>query len=123
MLDFLRETFDSIVIFNQTNEYIDLIIIFLVVLALPFREKYWPNTKVAKPYKLLIISFIFVLIYLLTLQLAGALLRVDFAKYFLSYAIATSFNELFFNFIMEKINAFFSKNKEIKEEPKEDPKP
>lgn len=85
-LDYLRETYS-----------LDLTIFILVLAAGSFQKQYLKDVlpKISGAIKTLIVSLLFTLIFLLVLHLAGKLARVDLAVYFITYAVATSFYEIF----------------------------
>lgn len=75
-------------------KHIDIIAVLLVVIGGLFATKYFKWWGLNNAAKTLIFGTIFIGIYILVLHLSGELRKEDYSKYFISYAVATTFYEL-----------------------------
>lgn len=83
--------------------HIDLIAVFLVIVGGVFSTKYFKWWNINNATKTLIFGTVFISIYLIILHISGELNKADYSKYFISYAVATSFYEIFQKIIVKNI--------------------
>jgi hypothetical protein len=76
------------------NLHIDIFIMILVFAAGFFQARYLGDIKGSSALKTLVVSFIFSVIYIILLKVAGNFQRENSAIYFISYCVATSFYEI-----------------------------
>lgn len=112
MLEGVSSIFETIMQFNTNNNYIDVVVVLLVCLSDFFAKRYLVDINLKDSVKTLIVGTIFTIGYIVVLQLSGGLLKANFEKYFISYAVATSLNELLVRWLVTKISKFFKKEEE-----------
>jgi hypothetical protein len=79
---------------QQTANYIDFVAVLLVLLGGFFSKRYLSAWKWDTAIKTLIVGTIFILGYIAVLYISGELHKQHYAKYFVSYCIATSLYEI-----------------------------
>ena len=101
-MDLINNFINWIINFNNSQPYVDLIVIFLVILggfaAKRYIEPYFP--KFPSVFSTLIIGTLFVIGYLILQKITGVDIKSDSVKYFLSYASATTLYEIFLKWFM-----------------------
>lgn len=112
MFEGLSSFLQLIVDFNTNNNYIDLVVITLIILSDFFAKRYLVDWKVKDAVKTLVVGTVFTIGYIIVLHLSGGLLKANFEKYFISYAVATSLNELLIRWAVQKLSKFSSKKNE-----------
>lgn len=89
-MTWLTTLVDWLVQFNSTNPWIDVAVVLLVIAGGFFAKKYLAELPVKLTWLTLVTGAVFVGLYAIFLQPD----RSDYAKYFLSYCVATSMYEL-----------------------------
>lgn len=84
-------------------QHIDPIAVALVVIGGLFATKYFNWWDLNNAAKTLIFGTIFVGVYIVVLHMAGKLNKADYSKYFISYAVATTFYDVIKKVILGNI--------------------
>jgi hypothetical protein len=106
--------FDWIQKFNSGQPFIDIWVFTLVIAGGFFAKRYLSWLKVPTVFSTLIAGTFFVLGYLVAMKISGILLKTDAVKYFVSYALATSFYELLLSWLIEWIGKLTQRVKDSK---------
>lgn len=78
--------------FNNSQPYIDAVVVCLVLVAAELAKKYKPdNMKIANKWLTLFVGIFVILVYLFALNSAGELYKSNFPKYVVSYLTANAF--------------------------------
>ena len=107
----IQEIFNAVVAFNENNNYIDVVVITLVILGGYAAKKYWV-TETGKPsdaIKTLAVGTVFTIVYTLLTHLQGH--AVNMVKCFVSYAVATSMYEIIIKEVTKVITKFTGNDK------------
>lgn len=96
--------------FTDTNvidlvaSHIDLVSVLLVLLGGLFAKKYLGKVKaIGTQWKTLLMSFIFITVYIALLSLSGGLYKADYTKYFISYCFGTTLYELLLKKLLQTL--------------------
>lgn len=94
--------FDWVIKFNNSQPYIDLIIVFLIILGGFAAKRYFkPNfKKLPTTISTLVVGTFFVIVYLILQAINGIDVKTDAIKYFISYATATTLYDFILKWFM-----------------------
>lgn len=91
MFEQIQNAVSAIDTFNQSQPYIDVVIVALVVLSSELAKKYKPdNVKIANKWLSLFTGFIVISIYLIALDRAEQLFNANLPKYVISFLLANA---------------------------------
>jgi hypothetical protein len=93
---------------QQVAIYIDFAAVLLVLLGGFFSKRYLSSWKIDTAFKTLLMGTFFIAGYMAVLHLSGDLQKQHYAKYFVSYCVATSLYEI----ILKRFLAFIKDKKQ-----------
>ena len=100
----IQDTFNELVKFNETNPFIDVVVVGMVIAGGYFSKAYLTAYKASDAIKTLIVGTVFTCLYLLLMFAAKH--PINIVKCFISYAAATSFYELIIKEITKFVGTF-----------------
>lgn len=99
MLDTFLNYFNQVAAFNESNSYIDLIVIILFIIGGYVSKKWLASVKMNMTFKTIILGTAFCLLYIWTKSVEGTLQPGYWKKLLLSYTVATSFYETIVKYV------------------------
>lgn len=92
MFEQIQNVVESIDKFNNSQPYIDAVVVCLVLVSAELAKKYKPdNMKIANKWLTLFVGIFVIFVYLFALNSAGELYKENFPKYVVSYLTANAF--------------------------------